>query len=98
MHEMLLIDDESNGIRDILQANSIYTLFGILSMSFEDIEDTECKVNNRRQTLNIAATNRLNILKSASNDKFTDFLIYYQEIEYNVGVHSKLILSHAYPT
>ena len=41
MHTMSLIDDDSNGIRDMLQANGIYTLLEILSIPFKDIEDIE---------------------------------------------------------
>ena len=63
---MSLIDDDINSIRDMLQANGIYTLLDTLSMSFKDIYDIECVVNNKRITLNIAATNRLDILKSFS--------------------------------
>ena len=32
-------------------------------MSFKDIENIECRVNNKLQTFNIAVTNRLKILK-----------------------------------
>ena len=32
-------------------------------MAFKDIEDMEYRVNNKRITLNIAATNRLKLLK-----------------------------------
>ena len=69
MHAMSLNDDESNGIRGMLQANGVYTLLDILSISFKYIENIECKVNNKRQTLNVAATNRLIILKSFSIHK-----------------------------
>ena len=65
-HAMSLIDDDSNIIRDMFQANSIYTITDTLSTSFEDIEDIEYRINNKQQTLNSAATNRLKILKSFS--------------------------------
>ena len=69
MYAMSLIDNDSNGIRDILQANGIYTLLDIMNISFKHIEDIECRFNNTRQTLNIAATSRLNMLKSFSIHK-----------------------------
>ena len=61
IHTMSLIDDDSNGIRDMLQANGIYTLLDILIMSSRDIEDIECRVNNKVRALNIVATDRLKI-------------------------------------
>ena len=66
---MSLIGDESNAIHDILQANNIYALLDTPSIPFKDIEDIECRVNNKHQTINIAATNRLKILKSFSIHK-----------------------------
>ena len=63
MDVMSLIDDDSKIIRDMFQTNGIYTLFSTISMSFKDVKDIECRVNNKRQTLNITATNRLKILK-----------------------------------
>ena len=65
-HTISLIDDDSNIIYGILQVNGMYTLLDILSMTFQDIEDIECRVNNKLQSVNMDATNRLKILKSFS--------------------------------
>ena len=44
--------------------NGVDTIFDILSIPFKDIEDIECRINNKCIKLNLANINRLKILKS----------------------------------
>ena len=61
---MSLIDDDTHVIYDILQVNGIHTLLKNLSIPFQDIDGIKRIVSNKRQLLNMAATNKLKILKS----------------------------------
>ena len=60
---MSLVDDDKNSTSNMLQANCIYILLDMLSMPFKNTEDMEYGVNNKRIALNMAASNRLKILK-----------------------------------
>ena len=63
-HAVSLLNDATNSTYNMIIENGIYTILDILILSFKDIEDIECRIDNKRVKLSMTDNNRLKLLKS----------------------------------